>query len=82
MVPTFTVKFLPSDKTVTAPLGFTVMDAAHLAGVFIEAPCGGSGSCGACAVYLQRPDGTEQMVLSCQHPVTADLVVRVPVSNI
>jgi uncharacterized 2Fe-2S/4Fe-4S cluster protein (DUF4445 family) len=46
------VKFLPANKIVEAPVGAELLDAAKLAGVEIDAPCGGKGTCGKCAVLL------------------------------
>jgi len=48
--PTALVIFEPDGQQVTVPVGTTLLDAAHAAGVRIDAPCGGVGRCGACRV--------------------------------
>ncbi|MBN2848038.1 MAG: DUF4445 domain-containing protein [Coriobacteriia bacterium] len=48
--PTARVIFEPEGQQVTVPVGTTLLDAAHAAGVRIDAPCGGVGRCGACRV--------------------------------
>ncbi len=51
---TVRVVFEPGDRTVEVPVGATLLDAARLAGVAIDAPCDGRGRCGRCVV---RVDG-------------------------
>ena len=46
------------------------------AGIFIDAPCGGQGKCGKCAVIV---NGRE--ALSCQTLVDTDMTVVIPTSN-
>ena len=41
--------------------------------IFLDAPCGGNGTCGKCRVWL---DGRE--VLACQTTVESDVTVRIP----
>jgi len=50
------VTFLPSGKTVDAPPGAELLDAARLAGVDIDSPCGGKGTCGKCVVHIRSGD--------------------------
>jgi uncharacterized 2Fe-2S/4Fe-4S cluster protein (DUF4445 family) len=50
---TYQVKFLPSNRMVEVESGFSVIKAARLAGVHINASCGGSGVCGKCRVILE-----------------------------
>jgi uncharacterized 2Fe-2S/4Fe-4S cluster protein (DUF4445 family) len=45
-----TVEFLPDHTTFEAPSGTPLVKVAQLAGVDIELPCGGEGSCGRCIV--------------------------------
>jgi uncharacterized 2Fe-2S/4Fe-4S cluster protein (DUF4445 family) len=49
---TFTVLFGPRNRRVSVPAGTTVRQAAALAGIAIEAPCGGQGNCGKCKVRI------------------------------
>jgi len=46
------VRFLPSEKTVDVAPGTDVLEAARQAGIEIETPCGGDGSCGECLVRV------------------------------
>ncbi|MFA6175184.1 MAG: ASKHA domain-containing protein [Phycisphaerae bacterium] len=50
------VTFLPSGKTVDVPPGAELLDAARLAGIDIDSPCGGKGTCGKCVVYIRSGD--------------------------
>jgi uncharacterized 2Fe-2S/4Fe-4S cluster protein (DUF4445 family) len=86
------VEFLPSGKKVQAPPQTRLLDAARRAGVNIESPCGGEGTCGKCMVRVtggevdSRSLGTlphaaiaEGYVLACATRVLGeDLVVDVP----
>jgi uncharacterized 2Fe-2S/4Fe-4S cluster protein (DUF4445 family) len=44
------IVFLPDNRTVLVPVGTSLLNAARLAGVALEAPCNGAGSCGKCRV--------------------------------
>ena len=46
------VEFHPSGKTVQVPPQTRLLDAARQAGVKIESPCGGDGTCGKCLVRV------------------------------
>lgn len=46
------ITFIPSDKRVHVPETATLLDAAREAGVELEAPCGGRGTCGRCVVRV------------------------------
>lgn len=47
------ITFLPSGKSVEASAGTELLDAARQAGVEIDSPCGGKGTCGKCVVHIQ-----------------------------
>ncbi len=47
-----TITFQPHGVTVDVPTGTELLDAARLAGIEIDAPCGGQGTCGGCAVRI------------------------------
>jgi uncharacterized 2Fe-2S/4Fe-4S cluster protein (DUF4445 family) len=49
----FQVKFIPGGRQVEVAAGVSVIKAARLAGVHINASCGGSGVCGKCRVILE-----------------------------
>ena len=46
------ITFQPSGKTVVVQAGTELLDAARQAGVDIDAPCGGKGTCGKCMVRI------------------------------
>ena len=49
----YQVKFMPSGRLVEVGSGVSVIKAARLAGVHINASCGGSGVCGKCRIILE-----------------------------
>lgn len=85
------VTFHPHKRGVPVDEGTTLLQAARTAGVIIEAPCNGAGTCGKCAVRvepgelrnLRIHDGHRLspaqeafgMVLSCQAEVYGDVTV-------
>jgi uncharacterized 2Fe-2S/4Fe-4S cluster protein (DUF4445 family) len=87
----FRVTFLPSGRTADVEPGATVMDAAALCGLWIDAPCGGAGRCGKCRVETTGPAGEvtppeEELLdpaqlergvrLACQSVVEGDITAR------
>lgn len=77
--------------TVEVPTGTTLTEAAHLAGITINHPCGGQGRCGRCVVQikdgnvrrrsslrLSSQDIGEGYALACQSVIEEDAVVHVP----
>ena len=91
------VTFLPAGASAEVPVGGTLLDAARLARVRLEAPCNGVGTCGKCRVRLDalgqtrarivstRGLSTEQVaeggVLLCSTLVEGDLDVILPGSG-
>lgn len=71
----FLVTFLPDRKEILIHRGASVLEAAGQAGIILNTPCGGKGTCGKCRVQIQ-PTGKE--VLACQSFVEGDLTVTVP----
>jgi uncharacterized 2Fe-2S/4Fe-4S cluster protein (DUF4445 family) len=80
-----TVEFRPSGRTVQVPPQSELLDAARQAGVEIEAPCGGKGTCGKCIVRVAKGDVdsdsfgmlphapvAEKYVLACRTRVLED----------
>ena len=78
--------------SVTAALNTTLLDAARNAGVSIDAPCSGSGSCGKCrvrllkgelnspkTVHLSEKEYQDGWRLACMSRIVADVTVFVPV---
>lgn len=85
------VHFEPDGPDVVVPIGSTLLEAARLAGVDIDAPCGGSGRCGSCRVSAEGSlaplthDEGELLGgagvaggkrLACRARVTGDVMVR------
>ncbi len=69
----FNIKFMPDDKAVRVSEGTTVLEAAKTAGVLIDSPCGGNGTCGKCKVII---DGKE--LRACQSKTVRDMTVFLP----
>jgi uncharacterized 2Fe-2S/4Fe-4S cluster protein (DUF4445 family) len=85
------VTFKPYEITVEVPDGENLLRAALLAGVHINASCGGEGVCGKCRVLLESGEletsrsgliSDEEWDLgfrqACQSWVKADVVIRIP----
>ena len=70
------VKFLPSGLQYEGKPGITVMDAIRAAGLRIDAPCGGNGTCKKCKVILKDSHGQRE-VLACQTKLTEDAEVDI-----
>ena len=63
--------------TVSVPVGTLLIDTIRQAGLSVDAPCGGRGRCGKCAVHVLHGSASS-IELSCQFPVTEDLQVYLP----
>ena len=86
------VEFLPLGKKVLVPPQTELLDAARQAGIEMESPCGGKGTCGKCIVrvlsgeldsdshgMLPPAAVAEGYTLACRaHVLESDLVVEVP----
>jgi uncharacterized 2Fe-2S/4Fe-4S cluster protein (DUF4445 family) len=93
-VKTFTVTFLPEEKSVEIAPGKTIIEAATAAGVPINGICGGDGVCGKCRVivrsgkvtaepneFLTRREIQRGVALACQTYPDGDVVVEVPLES-
>lgn len=89
------ITFQPSGKIVDVPPKTGLLDAARSAGVDIDSPCGGNGTCGKCIVRVVSGDldAGESLgmlpptaiadghVLACKsHALGSDLVIELPES--
>jgi uncharacterized 2Fe-2S/4Fe-4S cluster protein (DUF4445 family) len=87
----YTVTFLPDNVTVNAAEGTNLLLAARTAGIDMQSPCGGRGTCGKCAVRIisgRYEAGTdshmpeelcrEGYVPACRTSVQEDMVVEIP----
>lgn len=90
---THTIHFTPGDLAVTVPSGTLLAEAARLAGIELNQPCGGQGRCGRCAVIvddarsavrrrstirLDPEDVAAGYALACQTVVEGDAWVTIP----
>jgi uncharacterized 2Fe-2S/4Fe-4S cluster protein (DUF4445 family) len=97
MTKTVTVTFEPSGRTVKVPAGTKVAQAALQAGLEVNRPCGGAGTCGKCLVRIRsghaEPTPTERkhlgdeklaagFRLSCESQASSALVVEIPDSSL
>lgn len=91
---TFSVTFLPEEKSVEIAPGKTIIEAATAAGVPINSICGGDGVCGKCRVivrsgkvtaepneFLTRREIQRGVALACQTYPDGDVVVEVPLES-
>jgi uncharacterized 2Fe-2S/4Fe-4S cluster protein (DUF4445 family) len=91
------IKFQPSGRTVSVPKGIRYLQAAARAGVTIETPCGGHGTCGKCKVrivtgapratetekrLLNPEEVAEEIRLACQAKVTGSCTVEIPEASL
>ncbi len=85
------VAFAPENKSIQVREGATLLKAASLAGVHINASCGGAGTCGKCRaviangqfrsepnIHLSDSEVSRGVVLSCLTVVEGDLSVEIP----
>lgn len=67
------IRILPRNILLSVSEQANLMAALYAAGIYLDAPCGGNGTCGKCKVLL---DGAE--VLACQTAVDHDITVTLP----
>lgn len=73
------ITFIREHISIEVPDKTTLMEAAKAAGVFLDAPCGGMGTCGKCLVKIKeaaRPSSEFKSGRACQTEVLADLMVE------
>ncbi|HNV47868.1 MAG TPA: ASKHA domain-containing protein [Spirochaetota bacterium] len=79
-----TIEFQPSGARIDVAPGTELVDAARAAGVAIDIPCGGNGTCGKCLVRIvsgdlnqkKRAEGDDpRLALACQCAIGNDDVV-------
>ena len=87
----YKIHFLPGDVTVEIEKGKTILDSAYKGDLFINALCGGDGTCGKCKVILSNgkveslptthiteAEARRRYVLACRTKVMGDLEVIIP----
>jgi uncharacterized 2Fe-2S/4Fe-4S cluster protein (DUF4445 family) len=85
------VNFGPHGKSVRVPQGTTLLEAARLADVYINASCNGKGACGKCKLVVtaggtQNPptpllsdtEKEKRYILACQSKVVEDVTLEIP----
>jgi len=72
------VTFQPSGRGVYVLPGTPLMEAAGRAGIILQQPCGGQGTCGKCKVQIESADKPS---LACQTHVETSVVVNVPAES-
>ncbi len=88
---TYSVTFVPQNKSVRVEADTSLLEAAQRAGITINNLCGGDGICGRCKMIvtqgkvsgrvspkLTRDEIRRGFVLACQTPVDDNLVVEIP----
>ncbi|KJS23575.1 MAG: hypothetical protein VR72_00190 [Clostridiaceae bacterium BRH_c20a] len=89
----YKVKVLPIGIEMSVTQGNTLMKALIEAGIYIEGPCGGRGTCGKCKIEVANPDSQEinpdgtseikgESKLACRLEVDRDMVVIVPQAKV
>ena len=93
----YKVTFQPSGRSVFVLAGTIVFEAASRAGLTIDTPCGGTGTCGKCRVQITHgacpptPAETEQLSkdeldagwrLACQSCICQEAVVTIPAGSL
>ncbi len=93
----YKVTFQPQGRAVSALEGTTILEAAAGAGLVIDTPCGGAGTCGKCRIritqgasepseagrnILAEKELADGWRLACQSRVRNDLVVHVPTGSL
>lgn len=87
------VVFQPQGRVVYVLGGTKIIEAAAVAGIIIDTPCGGAGTCGKCRVKMISPKTTpteadkkvfstaklaKNLRLACQNAIFEDTVIEVP----
>lgn len=94
--PEYKVVFEPSGRKIFALSGTILLEAAARAGIIIQTPCGGAGTCGKCRVRVTSGDCpaseactsalgplvAEGYRLACQAKIRGDLTVEIPKSSL
>lgn len=74
----FKVFFLPDQTEIEVDTSINVLQAAGVAGVELDGPCGGKGTCGKCRVRIINENGGFHWALACRTQVERDMTVEIP----
>ncbi|MEF2876941.1 MAG: ASKHA domain-containing protein [Blautia sp.] len=75
MTEKYTLDFLREKTALEVPAGTTLMSALKEAGIFLDAPCAGHGTCGKCLVKISRDGKPWETVKACQEKITNATVI-------
>lgn len=75
MKQTYKLTFLQENIAADTKADQTLMESMKQAGIFLDAPCAGQGTCGKCLVKISADQENWKTVKACQTKVTADLWV-------
>ncbi|GAG85532.1 unnamed protein product, partial [marine sediment metagenome] len=87
------INFLPDKKNITMNEGTTILEALEIAGINIDTPCGGKGTCGKCKIlvikgmnaitpveekFLSEEEIKKGFRLACQTKIFKDAIIEIP----
>jgi uncharacterized 2Fe-2S/4Fe-4S cluster protein (DUF4445 family) len=87
------ITFLPDKKDIEVNKGTTALEALERAGINIDTPCGGKGTCGKCKILIKKGISTATLIeknllseeeikkgfrLACQAKLFKDSIIEVP----
>ena len=70
------ITVIPQQQNIDAASGENLLTVLQTAGLFVNAACGGNGSCGKCKVWID-----EQEILACRTVIDRDMTVTLPVAE-
>jgi uncharacterized 2Fe-2S/4Fe-4S cluster protein (DUF4445 family) len=76
------VTFQPQGRTVYVLPGTKIIEAAAMAGVIIDTPCGGAGTCKKCKIAIIEPSGDRVDCLACQRTIDKNTTIEVPQNSL
>jgi uncharacterized 2Fe-2S/4Fe-4S cluster protein (DUF4445 family) len=76
------VTFQPQGRTVYVLPGTKIIEAAAMAGVIIDTPCGGAGVCKKCKITIVEPNGDRVDCLACQRTIDKHTTIEVPQNSL
>lgn len=71
----YRIHFIREELTAETEKNVTLMEAMKAAGIFLDAPCGGRGTCGKCLVKISADKENWEKVKACQTHIEGDLEV-------
>jgi uncharacterized 2Fe-2S/4Fe-4S cluster protein (DUF4445 family) len=76
------VTFQPQGRTVYVLPGKKIIEAAAIAGVIVDTPCGGAGTCKKCKITIIEPSGERFECLACQRTIDKNTIIEVPQNSL